>query len=195
MLQKKFRIYECTDCEAVVDSLQDIRNHIEDDHGNFNCRRCGQLLNIRQLQQHELHHVQDDVRNGFLTTPDVTVECCYCGLSRDETGFHYCDKNFLYSRYKIHDIRKPVGKESFEKEIYKIVNPYTIKTIVTKNNVVLGGQTVKSVTESTYSVPDEKYISGNIITAKEQYNKLRKMKKHIFNPKVRTARRDYDSDG
>lgn len=181
--------------------LKAMRKHIEDMHGDFTCYRCSKIVNIRNLNKHEIEHVREDIESGKIKKPDLTAICCFCGLRRDKTGFHNCTKHIVYLSYKkILKVPKNIKLPTLKVET-ELTSDITSKKIIldTSNGMLVNYDEILSdEDEEEFSNFDSELVTDKI-------NKLKKLKKYNFNPKVKSLKRkkrlsskssslSYDSD-
>lgn len=180
--------YKCDRCTYETDTVKSIKKHIDETHGQFNCFQCGEQLNIRKLYRHEVYHLKDDIINGKINSGEWDTYCCFCGVKRDKNGFHYCQKNFIYS-YSKETISKPRGKKVKVSIIQKYKSPFTKLYKKQYNNILIDGKpsmlTISRTQENDNLGKLDKKLS------KKNMQKIMKMKKYSFKPKLSAK---YDSD-
>lgn len=187
--------YKCTICDIYsTDSFKSIRAHIIEKHGDFICFKCKKKINIKHLNRHEIDHIKNDISKGSMSKKDIiTTPCCFCNKSRDDIGYHFCTKNlFLSSFIKNIPIKSRNGKLNYILT-KKLLDPYTkvtyniLKTEQGKNKYIQEKKSLIDETDDVFiSLFDSKLID-------KQENKLRSMKKNLFNPKIKSTL-NYDSD-
>lgn len=168
-----------------------MKRHIESAHGDFECRRCLQTINVRNLYTHEVAHLKEDIVEGRARYGDWSTDCCYCGIKRDKKGFHYCSKNYLYLSYRVSDVKKPTGKLLQIIKTTKVINPYALQIKTEMNNVMQNNKKVKTITEQVKPRAETGVDKTDKSIINRKMQQLQKSKKHLFTPKLPAK---YDSD-
>lgn len=184
------KIFRCNNCEYNTSLKSNIKSHIVNVHGDFNCIKCNERLNITGLFKHEVKHLKEDILNGDRVYGQWDTKCCFCGNARDSSGFHYCDKIFLYNSYKTTLVKNPRGNVlKFSINDVKL-DTYSKKIKKEYNNIILHNKNVRLCLDKVLPIP-EKELQIKTNEDKIKLMKLRKMKKHRFTPKLPPK---YDSD-
>lgn len=187
--------FECQLCQFETNCVKSIRSHITTNHGDFHCKRCGDRVNLKHLFKHEVAHLKSDIKNGLVKYGTWTLTCCYCGRRRDNTGFHYCDKNFLHYKFLKLTAKHSTGKYKNPKFTFseRMLNPYTNKSREIIETEVNNKKYKLEYTGICPRNPDAVALLSNRKLLKTGEDKLRSMKKHRFQPKL-PAQFDSDSD-
>lgn len=119
------KLIECDLCQNdayVTDRVDAMRKHIRDNHGGFDCARCGKHLCIKNIRAHESYHKRLDLTNS--NSAVAAPRCCYCGGKRAAGVQHFCDADRLKYGYTVrvvkdHNPRRKnlIGFDSVENKI------------------------------------------------------------------------------
>lgn len=172
-------------CKAYTTKcLKAMRKHIEDKHGDFICYRCSKVVNIRHFNKHEIEHVREDIESGKIKKPDLTAMCCFCGERRDKTGFHNCTKHAVYLTYKkILKVPKNIKIPTIKIDT-ELTSNITSKKIIldTENNILVNSDEILSDEDG------ENFTDFDPYPIIDKIDRLKKIKKYNFNPKIKISK-------